>query len=159
MIQVRFNTNYGVLPNQKRWRVLIDGAQIFTDSVDIRTKSWTTTDIIKGDDGNDVEKYHITCNPEIVKTNEDGVELKDYDDMKVQDEPHPDLICIKWSESLNKWRCLDVYPGAFDEIVFKTDVWTSDISPELCCRPRKKGVLQTKISNEKITTLYLSDTL
>ena len=146
MIQVRFNTNYGVLPDQKRWRVLIDGAQIFTDSVDIRTKSWTTTDII-----NDVEKYHITCNPEIVTTNEDGVELKDYDDMKVQDEPHPDLICIKWSESESKWKVnIKDEDRFFDEIFFKTDVWTSDISPELCCRPRHIGITDTK-------KLYLSD--
>jgi hypothetical protein len=150
MIRVRFNTNYGVLPDQKRWRVLIDGGQIFTDSVDIRTKSWTTRDIIKGDDGQNVEKYHISCNPEIVTTNEEGVELKDYDDIEVK-EDQPDLICIKWSASANKWKVyIKGEERLFDEIFFKTDVWTSDISPELCCRPRHIGITDTK-------TLYLSD--
>ena len=103
MVQVRFNTNYDVLPDQKRWRVLIDGGQIFTNSVDIRTKSWTTKDLITGEDGNPVEKYHISCKPEIVTTNEDGVQLKDYDDMK-EEGPQADMVCIGWSESAKKWR-------------------------------------------------------
>ena len=151
MIQVRYNTNYGILPNQKRWRVLIDGGQIFTNSVDIRTKSWTTRDMINGKDGNPIEKYHVTCKPEIFITNEDGVELKDSDDIKVEDEL-PDLICIKWSVSENKWKVnIKGEDRLFDEIFFKTDVWTSDISPELCCRPKHIGVTELK-------HLYLSDT-
>jgi hypothetical protein len=152
MVQVRFNTNYDILPDQKRWRVLIDGGQIFTDSVDIRTKSWTTKDSVKGDDNEYVWKYHVSCNPEIITTNEDGVQLKDYDDKEIQEGPQTDMVCIKWSESAKKWR---VYIAGderlFDEILFKTDVWTSDISSELCCRPRHIGLTETK--------LYLSDTL
>lgn len=155
MVQVRYNTNYGVLPDQKRWRVLIDGGQVFTNSVDIRTKSWTTKDFITGEDGNPIEKFHVTCKPEIVKTNEDGIELKDYDDTKVQEEPHPDLICVKWSESANKWKVnIKGEDRLFDDILFKTDVWTSDISPELCCRPRHIGISETTANQ----ILYLSDT-
>jgi hypothetical protein len=155
MVQVRYNTNYGVLPDQKRWRVLIDGGQVFTNSVDIRTKSWTTKDFITGEDGNPIEKYHVTCKPEIVKTNEDGIELKNYDDMKVQEEPHPDLVCVKWSESLHKWKVnIKGEDRLFDEIFFKTDVWTSDISPELCCRPIHIGISETTVNK----ILYLSDT-
>jgi hypothetical protein len=153
MVQVRFNTNYDVLPDQKRWRVLIDGAQIFTNSVDIRTKSWTTKDLITGEDDNQVEKHHISCKPEIITTNEDGVQLKDYDETK-EEGPQADMVCVGWSESAKKWR---VYIKGderfFDEILFKTDVWTSDISSELCCRPKHIGVSETTANK----TLYLSD--
>jgi len=150
MIKVRYNTNYGVLPDQKRWRVLIDGEQIFTDSIEINTKSWTTKDLIKGDDGNYVDKYHITCNPDIVKNKDGNVQLKDYDDSEISNDQQ-ELICINWSVSENKWKVnikeIDRY---FEEILFKTKVWTSDISPELCCRPKHIG-----IAND--TKLYLSD--
>ena len=151
MIQVRYNTNYGVLPDQKRWRVLIDGGQIFTNSVDIRTKSWTTKDFIKVD-GESVEKYHFTCNPDIVTTNEDGVQLKDYDDDKNLKDLESELVCIKWSESSKKWKVnIKGEDKFFDDIYLKTDLWTSDTNPELCCRPRHIGITETK-------TLYLSDT-
>ena len=150
MVQVRYNTNYGVLPDQKRWRVLIGESQIFTNNVEIRTNSWTTKDIIKGDDGNPVEKFHITCKPEIIKTTEEGIELSDNDDIRIEDERSYDLIFIKWSQSSNKWKVnIKGEDRLFDKISLKTDIWTSDISPELCCRPRYIG-----ISNEN---LYLSD--
>ena len=154
MIQVRFNTNYGVLPDQKRWRVLIDGNQIFTDSVDIKTKSWTTIDIVKGDNGNDVEKYHVTCKPTYIHTTPDLVELKDENGSFEEDSEH-DLICVKWSEKAKKWKVeIKGEERLYDNIVFETRVWTSDISPELCCRPAHIGYL--KDAGER-HTLYLSN--
>jgi len=163
MINIRYNTNYGKLPDQKRWRVLIDGSQVFTDSVEIKTKSWTTSDIIQSSDSEDVNvyiiKYHITCNPEIISKNDDGIQLKDYDDMKSTEddnEPQPDLVCVSWSESLKKWIVnIKGEDRVFDDIFFKTNLWTSDISPELCCRPKHIGV--TDMAGDK-KTLYLSDT-
>ena len=157
MVQVRFNTNYGVLPNQKRWRVLIDGSQLFTDSVDIRTKSWTTKDIVKGDDGKDVEKFHVTCNPDIITTNEDGILLTDFEPKNsnlppIEGKHINDLVCIKWSVSQNSWKVGDKF---YDNIVFDTDLWTSDISPELCCRPKNIGESVLNLPIFKISTLYL----
>lgn len=149
MINVRYNTNYGKLPDQKRWRVLIEGSQVFTDKVEISTKSWTTTDVIDG-----VIKQHVTCNPEIISKNEDEIQLKDYYDL--EENEIVDLICFKWSMSENKWKvCIKGEDRLYENIVLNTKVWTSDISPEMCCRPKHIGV--TEIDSKK--TIYLSDNL
>jgi hypothetical protein len=60
-VKIRFNTNYGKLPDQKKWRVLIDGEQIFSEQVEIHCPCKTSEDIVVGDDGKDVVKFHITC--------------------------------------------------------------------------------------------------
>lgn len=155
MIQVRYNTNYNVLPNQKPWRILVDGNQFYTDSIQIKTKAWTTKDIVRGDDGNYVEKFHISCIPNSVEVEDDGFLLKDNQDT-ILDWEIPDLICICWSVTQNKWKVFIKGENRYyDDIVFKTYLWTSDISPEFCCRPAHIGV--TEIDSK--TTLYLTDTL
>lgn len=60
MIQIRYNTNY---PNHsnKKWRMLINGTQHLVDDVVINRQCQTTTDIVIGDDGAQVEKHHISC--------------------------------------------------------------------------------------------------
>ena len=157
MIQVRYNTNYGITPDQKRWRILVDGNQFYTNSIDIKTKAWTTKDIVKGDDGNYVEKFHISCVPNYVEV-EEGFLLKDKPEIVVTDDilDNLELICICWSVTQNKWKVVIKGDNRYyDDIVFKTYLWTSDISPEFCCRPAHIGV--TEIDSK--TTLYLTDTL
>jgi hypothetical protein len=61
MVKIRFNTNYGKLPNQKKWRLLIDGTPLFVDEIELHCPCHTTEDIVVGDDGKDVLKFHITC--------------------------------------------------------------------------------------------------
>lgn len=158
MIRVRYNTNYGVLPDQKRWRVLINGDQTYADHVYIKTKAWTTKDIVKGDNGEEVEKFHITCEPGIFgmsdcsETGEKSALCTESEIRK--DNEKEDLICIKWSVSANKWKvCIKGEDRLYDDIVFNTNIWTSDISPELCCRPQHIGLSES----ENYKKLYLSD--
>lgn len=153
MIQVRYNTNYGKLPDQKRWRVLHNGVQLFTDSVTICTKSWTTKDIIE-DENKLVEKWHVTCNPMIFMESIEAVYLKD--DFSEPEESIEPLVCISWSMKNRKWKVfIKGEDRLFDDIVFETKLWTSDFTPELCCRPKHIGIVE---QSEKLT-LYLTDTI
>jgi len=61
-VKIRFNTNFPKTSN-KKWRVLVDGQQHLVDEIEILCPSNTSQDIVKGDDGQDVEKYHISCKP------------------------------------------------------------------------------------------------
>jgi hypothetical protein len=63
-VKIRFNTNYPT--SRFKWRFLLNGKENLVDDIEINCKSWTSTDIVKGDDGNDIEKFHISCNPERV---------------------------------------------------------------------------------------------
>lgn len=72
-VKIRFNTNYGKLPDQKKWRVIVDGKQHFTDEVEIIGTCYTSEDIVKGDDGNDVLKFHITTKAREIKNLEDKI--------------------------------------------------------------------------------------
>ena len=64
-VQIRYNTNYPKT-SDKKWRVLIDGVQNLVDEIEVDRPCFTSEDIVKGDDGNDVVKYHISANAENV---------------------------------------------------------------------------------------------
>ena len=64
-VQIRYNTNYPKT-SDKKWRVLIDGVQNLVDEIEVDRPCFTSEDIVKGDDGNDVIKYHISSNAENV---------------------------------------------------------------------------------------------
>lgn len=67
MIRIRYNTNYP-LKSDKKWRLLINGEQILVDEINIFVPCHTTTDIVLGDDGKDVQKYHISCEGKVEYT-------------------------------------------------------------------------------------------
>ena len=144
IVKIRYNTNFGKIPDQKMWRVLVNGKQIFTNNVTIYTDSWSTSDLITDDNGEYIEKKHITCKckDEDIKSDLDGFEVlgnltKKYD-------PGPDLVTICWSVKNNKWavRINDAESIFYDDINIETKIWTSDISPEICCRPSKFGTMK-----------------
>lgn len=58
-IKIRFNTDYPVKSTLK-WRLIVDGVQHLVDSIEINCKCQTTDDIIIID-GEEVEKYHVSC--------------------------------------------------------------------------------------------------
>lgn len=60
MIQIRFNTNYPDKSDRK-WRLLIDGQQDLVDDILILVPSRTSSEFVKGDDGQPVLKHHISC--------------------------------------------------------------------------------------------------
>jgi len=60
-IQVRFNTNYPKT-SDKKWRILINDVQHLVDEIEVDRPCFTSEDIVKGDDGNDIVKYHISVN-------------------------------------------------------------------------------------------------
>jgi hypothetical protein len=64
-VKIRYNTNYPE-KHDKKWRVLVDENHHFVDEVVINCKSFTTEDIVKSDTGEDVLKYHLSCNPKNV---------------------------------------------------------------------------------------------
>lgn len=65
-VKIRFNTNYPKTSN-KKWRVIVDGQQHLVDEIEILCSSYTSQDIVKGDDGQDVEKFHISCKPKNIE--------------------------------------------------------------------------------------------
>jgi len=59
-VKIRFNTLY---PNDKtlpKWRVLVENVEYKVDEVEIFSKSYTTDDLVKGDNGELIEKYHLS---------------------------------------------------------------------------------------------------
>ena len=64
-VKIRFNTNFPD-KHDKKWRVLVDENQHFVDDVVIQCPSFTSEDVVKSDEGEDVLKYHISCNPKNV---------------------------------------------------------------------------------------------
>lgn len=77
-VKIRFNTNYGKTSTLK-WRVLLNSVEYLVDDIVLECPSHTTQDIVKGDDGQDVEKFHISAKPKIVK-----FEFTNYDTPKQQ---------------------------------------------------------------------------
>lgn len=65
IVKIRFNTNYPK-NSDKKWRILVDGVQHLVDEVDIGCNSYTSTDKVLSDDGNEVIKYHLSTNPKSV---------------------------------------------------------------------------------------------
>lgn len=67
-VKIRYNTNYPKI-NDKKWRLIINDVQHLVDEIEVNTICYTSEDIIKGDDGNDVVKYHISVKAKDVKFN------------------------------------------------------------------------------------------
>lgn len=64
-VKIRYNTDYPSKSPHK-WRLLVDGIQHLVDAIDINCKSRTTEDKVELN-GQEVLKYHITCNPKKVE--------------------------------------------------------------------------------------------
>lgn len=58
-IKIRFNTNFPQR-SDKKWRVLVDEVQHLVDEIEIHSKLFSSEDVVKGDDGSDVVKYHVS---------------------------------------------------------------------------------------------------
>jgi hypothetical protein len=59
-VKVRFNNLFLKNNTLPKWRVLVESVEYQVDDVEIHSKSYTTTDFVKGDDGVVIEKWHIT---------------------------------------------------------------------------------------------------
>jgi hypothetical protein len=167
-IQVRYNTDYDKkfshpnLPEQKRWRVLINGEQILADYVEIRVPAHTTTDTITTELGS-VLKKHISCECKyvirnyiwatefvgginITKKEKFIVILSDTEDF---DRTMKELLVningstqIYWSETKKKWKLTtkddfikhheQITEVLCDHVSIKPICWTSDGKPMIC---------------------------
>lgn len=58
-VKIRFNTKYPTDSDHK-WRIIVDDIQHLVDEIEIKCKSFTSSDMIKVD-GQDVMKWHISC--------------------------------------------------------------------------------------------------
>ena len=79
-VKIRFNTNYPK-NSDKKWRVLLPNGneqdvQHLTNEVEIECKSYTSQDIVKGDDGKDVEKFHISVDANEIIFGENKITIK-----------------------------------------------------------------------------------
>lgn len=70
-VKIRYNHDAGESP--LKWRVVIDGKEQLASNVDILVPSVTTNDLIEGVG----EKYHISCEPELIVWEGDKIILKD----------------------------------------------------------------------------------
>ena len=59
-IKIRFNTTFPE-KSDKKWRIIVDSIEHLVDDIEIKCKSYTTSDDIEID-GVVVIKHHITCN-------------------------------------------------------------------------------------------------
>ena len=83
MVKIRFNTNYGKLPNQKKWRLLIEGTALFAEEIELYCPCHTSEDIVVGDDGKEVLKFHITCEASTFHYLKEGIPSNEMDFDKV----------------------------------------------------------------------------
>lgn len=58
-IKIRYNTAFPT-KSDKKWRVIVGGVQNLVDDIEIHSKCFSTQDIVLDDEGNDVEKFHIS---------------------------------------------------------------------------------------------------
>lgn len=58
-IKIRFNTNFPER-SDKKWRVLVDDVQHLVDEIEVNSKLFSSEDLVKGDDGSEVLKYHVS---------------------------------------------------------------------------------------------------
>jgi hypothetical protein len=58
-VKIRFNTDFP-LKSVHKWRLIVDGVQHLVDAIEINCKCHTTDDIIVID-GEEKEKYHVSC--------------------------------------------------------------------------------------------------
>ena len=59
-VKIRFNT---LFPNNRtvpKWRVIVESVEYQVDEVEIFSKSYTSQDMVKGDNGELIEKFHIS---------------------------------------------------------------------------------------------------
>jgi uncharacterized membrane protein len=70
-VSIRYNHDSG--DSDLKWRILIDGKENLASSIEVLTASTTTKDIIEGVG----EKYHITCDPDIITWDGSKVTLSD----------------------------------------------------------------------------------
>jgi len=59
-VKIRFNNLFLKDRKLPKWRVIVENVEYQVDDVEIHCKSYTTQDIVKGDDGELIEKWHIT---------------------------------------------------------------------------------------------------
>jgi|688.fasta_scaffold931581_2 hypothetical protein len=158
-IKVRYNTNYGVLPNQKRWRVLVNGEQTFADHIEIKVPTQTTDDIVIID-GVFVEKNHISCKARYVKqinlqTSEfiDGNDfIQEHLTFIITDDINDSGLYnhllnvaknrLTWSEKKKKWKVYakddfvknneQIIEHICDSVSINGHCWTSLTKPEIC---------------------------
>jgi len=60
-VKIRFNTDFPTKSIHK-WRLIVDGVQHLVDDIEVNCKCRTTQDIINVD-GQEMDKYHLSCNP------------------------------------------------------------------------------------------------
>lgn len=65
-VKVRFNTNFPQ-KSSKKWRVIIDDIEHLVDELQTHCKMVSTEDIVKDPEGNDIVKYHVSCNAKSVE--------------------------------------------------------------------------------------------
>jgi hypothetical protein len=64
-VKIRYNTNYPKT-SDKKWRLLIankeqkDYVQHLVDEIELKRPCFTSEDVVIGDDGNYVKKFHIS---------------------------------------------------------------------------------------------------
>jgi hypothetical protein len=58
-VQIRYNTNYPKT-SDKKWKILINDIQHLVDEIEVDRPCYTSQDVVKGDDGADVIKFHIS---------------------------------------------------------------------------------------------------
>jgi len=58
-VQIRHNENYPKT-SDKKWRIIISDVQHLVDEIQVDRPSYTSQDVVKDDNGNDVIEYHIS---------------------------------------------------------------------------------------------------
>lgn len=71
MVKIRYN--HDAINSPLKWRVTINGKEQLASTVDILVPSVTTVDLVEGVG----EKYHISCDPEVIIWEGDKAILKD----------------------------------------------------------------------------------
>ena len=59
-VKIRYNTEHLKNKNLPKWRVLIEKVEYKVDEVEIFSKSYTTMDVVKVNNGEILEKYHLS---------------------------------------------------------------------------------------------------
>jgi len=59
-VKIRFNNLFLKDRKLPKWRVIVENVEYQVDDVEIHSKSYTTQDMVKGDDGVLIEEWHIS---------------------------------------------------------------------------------------------------
>ena len=60
-VKIRYNTKHISNELEPKWRVIIGDVEYQLDDVEIHCKSFTSEDLVKGDDGKIIKKYHLSA--------------------------------------------------------------------------------------------------